>query len=42
MTADIRSTGPAQTKVEIHVVPGSEPHAKALQGWVDGTSSICP
>jgi len=42
MTADIRSAGRTKTQVDILVVPGSEPHAKALQGWVDGTSSNCP
>jgi hypothetical protein len=42
MTADIRSVGRSQTQVDIHVVRGSEQHAKALQGWVDGTSSNCP
>ena len=42
MTADIRSAGQTKTRVDIHVAPGSEQHAKALQGWVDGTSSICP
>jgi len=42
MTADIRSVGRTKTQVDIHVVPGSEQHAKALQGWMDGTSSNCP
>jgi len=42
MTADIRSVGRTKTQVDIHVVPGSEQHANALQGWVDGTSSNCP
>ncbi len=42
MTAEIRSVGRTKTQVDIHVVPGSEQHAKALQGWVDGTSSNCP
>ena len=42
MTADVRSAGRTKTQVDIHVVPGSEQHAKALQGWVDGTSSDCP
>jgi hypothetical protein len=41
MTADIRSTGPTRTQVEIQVAPGWESHAKALRGWVDGTSSDC-
>jgi hypothetical protein len=41
MTADIRSTGPSRTQVEIQVAPGWESHAKALRGWVDGTSSEC-
>lgn len=41
MTADIRSTGPTRTRVEIQAAPGWESHAKALRGWVDGTSSAC-
>jgi hypothetical protein len=41
MTADIRSTGPTSTLVEVHAAPGWEPHVKALRGWVDGTSSAC-
>jgi len=41
MTADIRSTGPTRTEVDIQVAPGWESHAKALRGWVDGTSREC-
>jgi hypothetical protein len=41
MTADIRSTGPTTTQVEIQAAPGWEPHVKALRGWVYGTSSAC-
>ena len=41
MTVDIRSTGPTRTQVDILVAPGWESHAKALRGWIDGTSSEC-
>ena len=41
MIADIRGTGPTQAEVDIQVAPGWESHAKALRGWVDGTSREC-
>ena len=41
MVADIRSTGPTRSEVELRVAPGWESHAQALRGWVYGTSSEC-
>ena len=41
MNVDIRGTEATRSQVDIQVVPGWEPHAQAVRGWLDGTSSAC-
>jgi hypothetical protein len=41
MNVDIRGTETTRSEVDIQVAPGWEPHAQAVRGWLDGTSSAC-
>ena len=41
MNVDIRGTEATRSQVDIQVAPGWEPHAQAVRGWLDGTSSAC-
>jgi hypothetical protein len=41
MNVDIRGTEATRSQVDIQVAPGWEPHAQAVRGWLEGTSSPC-
>jgi hypothetical protein len=42
MTVDVRAVTPRSSKVSFDTKDGSEPQARTVRGWVEGTSNDCP